>query len=85
MVKNQVKKTAFTVLSMECQATNKTSHLKYERVEMCAYICQLDARIIIKARLRIYDLAANFRRFYAKSLLCPFCAISEEDFSDILY
>ena len=43
MMKNQVKKTAFAVLSMECQSLSKTSHLKYERLEICPYICQLDS------------------------------------------
>ena len=52
------------------------------------YISECDpqiARVIFKARTRMFDVKANFKTKYQGILHCPFCKIDEESLEHILH
>ena len=84
VVKSAVRQDAF----MKLTANNrKTSHLKYESFVRTSYLKKLDpniARVIFKARTRMFDMKANYKRKYKFNLDCPFCKYYNETFDHIL-
>ena len=53
----------------------KTSHLKYESFVRASYLKKLDpniAKVIFKARTRMFDIQVNYKRKYKFTLDCPF-------------
>ena len=67
----------------KCSTCRKTSHLTYSRLKTSKYLHELDpqhARVIFRAKVRIFDLKINFKNKYAQYLLCPFCRGDQETF-----
>ena len=86
LVKNRIKKHAFEQLLSKCQENKKTSHLRYHRLERASYVTNVDpeiARIIFKARPRVFDVKENFKKKYSYCLLCPFCKAEDVTFNHL--
>ena len=77
----RIRSFAFDFLLMRCQMNSKTKHLKYEKFVQASYLTCLSpqiARMIFRARLKMYDIKVNFKRMYRENTLCPFCRYCEE-------
>ena len=76
----------FEYLTVHCKDNNKTRHLSYDRLSQASYLIDLEphiARMIFRARLRMYDIEVNFKKKYCKNTLCPFCQKCDETFEHI--
>ena len=75
-VTGKVKHYAFKHLTSQCETNRKTVHLKYSKLGQPTYFIALKpkyARVIFKARTRMYDIKANFKEKYEGNTFCPFC------------
>ena len=73
-------------LTVQCANNKKTSHLKYESFVRASYLKKLDpniARVIFKARRRMFDIKVNYKRKYKFNLDCAFCEYYDETFDHI--
>ena len=73
-------------LTIQCANNRKTSHPKYESFVRASYLKKRDpiiAEVIFKARTRMFDIKANYKRKYKFSLDCPFCKYYDETFDHI--
>ena len=73
-------------LTIQCANNRKTSHLKYESFVRASYLTKLDpniARVIFKARTRMFDIKVNYKRKYKFNLDCSFCKYYDETFDHI--
>ena len=62
-------------LTIQCASNRKTSHLKYMSFVRASYLKKLDpniARVIFKARTRMFDIKVNFKIKYKFNLDRPF-------------
>ena len=87
-VNERIRSFAFDFLLIRCQMNSKTKHLKYEKFVQASYLTCLSpqiARMIFRARLKMYDIKVNFKRMYKENTLCPFCRYSEETFEHIFH
>ena len=63
-------------LTIQCANNRKISHLQYESFVRASYLKKLDpniARVIFKARTRMFDRKVNYKRKYKFNLDCHFC------------
>ena len=70
-------KTSFTISQFE------NFCYKFKSVD---YVTKLDpeiARVLIKARLRMFEVKVNFKKKYNYKLNCPFCTDETETFDHI--
>ena len=61
-------------------------HLKYSKLSQSTYFTTLKpkyARVIFKARTRMYDIKANFTEKDEGNTFCPFCRRDAESFESI--
>ena len=61
-------------------------HLKYSKLGQSTHFTALKpkyARVIFKARTRMYDIKANFKEKYKKKTFYPFCRTDAESFGHI--
>ena len=75
VVKSAIRQDAFMQLTIQCANNKKTSHLKYESFVRASYLKNLDpniARVIFKARTRMFDVKVNYKRKYKFHVDCPF-------------
>ena len=75
VVKSAIRQDAFKQLTLQCASNRKTSHLKYESFVRGSYLKNLDpntARVIFKARTRMFDIKVNYKRKYKFNLNCLF-------------
>ena len=82
VVKSAIIQDASMQLTTQCANNRKTSHRKYES----SYLKKLDpniARVIFKARTRIFDIKVNYEGKYKFNLDCPFCKYYDETFDHI--
>ena len=85
-VNEKIRSYAFHTLLIQCQLNSKTNHLNYKKFCQQLYITECDpqiARVIFKARTRMFDVKANFKTKYQGILHCPFCKIDEESLEHI--
>ena len=86
VVKSAIRQNAFMQLTIQCANNRKTSHLKYESFVRASYLKKLDpniARVIFKARTRMFDIKVNYKRKYKFNVDCPFCKYYDETFDHI--
>ena len=86
VVKSAIRQDAFMQLTIQCANNRKTSHLKYESFVRASYLKKLDpniARVIFKARTRMFDIKVNYKRKYKFNVDCPFCKYYDETFDHI--
>ena len=84
VVKSAIRQDAFMQLTIQCANNRKTSHPKYK--SRASYLKKLDpniARVIFKARTRMFDIKVNYKRKYELNLDCPFCKYHDETFDHI--
>ena len=78
MVKNTVKRSAFMTLFEKSIVNKKIHHLWYARLERQPYITSLDpiyVRCVFRARVKMFEIKANFNNKYDSDPSCPFCKI----------
>ena len=76
-VKTVIWDEAFMQLMVQCKGNKKTTiHLTCHTVKKAEYLEKLErslARIVFKARDRIFDIKVNHKNKYSTDLSCPFC------------
>ena len=85
-VTDRIKHHAFEHLTGQCGTNRKTMHLKYSKLGQATYFTALKpkyARVIFKARTRMYDIKTNFTEKYEGNTFCPFCRRNAESFEHI--
>ena len=85
-VNNVIREEAFTQLRIHCANNKKTCHLHYESFSRAEYTAKLQpnlARVIFKARTRMFDIKVNFKKKYHLNIWCPFCKREDETFDHI--
>ena len=86
-VKYAVRNYAFQLLKSQCKENKKTKNLCFEKYFQSKYLTSLPpllARLIFKARLRMYDVKNNFKVKYGFDLNSPFCREEAETLQHIL-
>ena len=66
-----------------CNGNKKTMHLTYHSVKRAEYLEKLEpnlARIVFKARVRMFDIKVNYKNKYSTDLSCTFCKMETETF-----
>ena len=83
IVKRKIQYYGFNCLLESCHSDRKTALLRYKSVD---YLTKLDppiARVLIKARLRMFEVKINFKKKISYELNCPFCTDETETFDHI--
>ena len=86
IVKRQIQYYVFNCLLESCHSYRKTALLRYNKFKSVDYLTKLDppiARVLIKARLRMFEVKINFKKKYNYKLNCPFCIDETETFDHI--
>ena len=86
-VKYDVRNYAFRLLKSQCKENKKTKNLCFEKFLQSEYLTSVPpllARLVFKARLRMYDVKDNFKMKYGFDLNCPFCRKESETLHHIL-
>ena len=76
IVKRQVQYYVFNCLLERCHSNRKTALLRYNKFKSVDYLTIHDppiARVLIKARLGMFEVKINFKKKYNYKLNCPFC------------
>ena len=87
IVKKQIQCYVFNSLLESCHSNRKTALLRYNKFKSVDHLTKLDspiARVLIKARLIIFEVKINFKKKYNYKLNCPFC-IDETDTVDHIF
>ena len=85
-VKRQIQYYVLNCLLESCQSNRKTACLRNNKFKSVDFLTKLDpetARVLIKARLRMFEVKVNFKRKYNYKLNCPFCTDETETFDHI--
>ena len=85
-VTGRIKHHSFNHLISQCETNRKTMHLKYSKLGQSKLFTAVKpkyARVIFKARTRMYGFKANFKEKYENSTFCPFCRRDAESFEHI--
>ena len=86
IVKRQIQYYVFNCLLENCHSNRKTALLRYNKFKSVDYLTKLDppiARVLIKARLRVFEVKINFKKKFNYKLNCPFCIDETETFDHI--
>ena len=84
IVKRQMQYYVFNCLLESCHSDKKTTLLRYNKFKSIDYLTKLDPpRVLIKARLRMFEVKINFKKKYNYKLNCPFCTDETETFDHI--
>ena len=86
IVKSTIYREAFWELKAECNSNKKTSHITYKRFGTSDYLLKLSpelARLVFKAKTRMFDIKSNYKRKYRSVLTCPFCMVQDETFDHL--
>ena len=76
IVKRQIQYYVFNCLLESCHSNRKTALFRYNKFKSVDYLTKLDsplARVLIKVRLRMFEVKINFKRKYNYKLNCPLC------------
>ena len=87
IVKRQIQHYVFNCLLEICHGNRKTTALRYNKFKSINYLTKLDppiARVLIKARLRMFEVKINFKIKYSYKLNFPFCTDETETSDHIL-
>ena len=82
-VKTVIWDEAFMQFMAQCKGNKKTMHLTYHSIKKAEYLEKLErnlARIVFKARVRMFDIKVNYKNKYSTDLSCPFCKMETEAF-----
>ena len=74
-------------LKSQCKENKKTKNLCFDKYLQSEYLTALPpllARLVFKARLRMYGVKDNFKIKYGFDLNCPFCRKEAETLQHIL-
>ena len=85
-VHNVIREEAFTRLRIHCAYNRKTCHLHYGSFSRAEYTKKLQpnlARVIFKARTRMFDIKVNFKKKYHLNIWCPFYKREDKTFDHI--
>ena len=77
---------AFMQLKAICKGNKKTMHLTYHLIKRAEYLEKLEpnlARIVFKARVRVFDIKVNYKIEHSTELSCPFCKMETETFDHL--
>ena len=86
IVKRQIQYYVFNCPLESCHSDRKTALLRYNKFKSVDYLTKLGppiARVLIKARLRMFEVKINFKKKYNYRLNCPFCTDETETFGHI--
>ena len=75
-MKTVIRDEAFMQLMAQCKGNKKTMHLTCHSVKRAEYLEKLEpnlARIVFKARVRMFDIKVNYKNKYSNDLSFPFC------------
>ena len=64
----------------------KTSHITYKHFGTSDYLLKLSpelARLVFKAKTRMFDIKSNYKKKYRSVLTCPFCMVQDETFDHL--
>ena len=77
VIKRQILYHVFNCLSEGCHSNRKIVHLRYNKFKPLPNKIKLGpyavARVLIKARLRMFEVKVHFKNKYNYILNCPFC------------
>ena len=82
-VNNVIREEAFTRLRIHCANNRKTYHLHYESFSRAEYTEKHQpnlARVILKARTRMFDIKVDIKKKYHGNIWCHFCKRENETF-----
>ena len=68
------------------KGNKETMHLTYHSIKRAEYLEKLEpnlARIVFKARVRMFDIKVNCKNKYLTDLSCPFCKMETETFDHL--
>ena len=85
-VKRQIYCYVFNCLLKGCHSNSKTALLRYNKYRPVDYLTKLDppiARVLIKARLGMFEVKTNFKKKYNYKFNFPFCIDETETFDHI--
>ena len=85
-VKTLIWDEAFMQLMAQCKGNKKTMHLTYRSIKRAEYIEELEpnlARIVFKARVRMFYIKVNYKNKYLTDLSCPSCKMETETFDHL--
>ena len=85
-VKTVIWDEAFMQLMVQCKGNKKTMHLNYHSVKRAEYLEKLEpnlARIVFKARVRMFDIEVNYKSKYSTDLSCPVYEMETETFDHL--
>ena len=86
MVNDRIKRVEFLSLTEMCSTNKKTCLLSYSKLMRAPYLSNFKsevARMVFRARVRVYDIKDNFKRKYDVDPNCPFCRQLNENFEHI--
>ena len=86
IVKRQIQYYVFNCLLESCQSDRKTALLRYNKFKSVDYLTKLDpeiARVLIKPRLRMFEVKVNFKKKYNYKRNCSFCTAETDTFEHI--
>ena len=87
-VKTVIRDEAFMQLMAQCKGNKKTMHFIYHSVKRTEYLEKREpnlARVVFKARVRMFDIKVNYKNKYSNDLNCPFCKMETEITFDHLF
>ena len=83
-VNNIISEEAFTRLRIHCANNRKTCHYEsFSRVEYTEKLQPSLARLIFKARARMFDIKVNFKKKCHLNIWCLFCKKEDETFDHL--
>ena len=77
---------AFMQLMAQCKGNKKAMYLTYHSIKRAEYLEKLEpnlARIVFKARVRMFDIKVNYKNKYSSDLSCLFCKMETETFDHL--
>ena len=86
IVQSTIYREVFWELKAECNSNKTTSHIIYKRFGTSDYLLKLSpelARLVFKAKTRMFDMKSNYKRKYRSVLTCPFCMVQDETFDNL--
>ena len=90
-VKRQIQYYVFNCMLEGWHSNRKTVYLRYKKFKPVDYFTKLEppppppqiAKVLIKARLRMFKVKTNFKKKYNYKISCQFCINETETFDHI--
>ena len=87
-INEKIRSYAFDTLVIQCQLNSKTNHLNYKKFCQQLYITECDpkiARVIFKARTRMFDVKTNLRQNTKAFYTALFAKLMKNPWNIFLY